>query len=166
MTRLILSALTASLALAACATPAPPTYYQPAASPQGVGFSEYRIEPGRYRVSFHGGPGAPPEVVSDFALRRAADLALAEGYDWFRVSDRFMRGDGGHPGSQISIGVGGGNFGWNGGGAVGVGTGFNVGGSAPSLISTIEVVMGKGPKPQDTEVYDARGVAQSIGPHA
>jgi hypothetical protein len=165
MKRVILPAL-AALALGACETPAPPTFYQPAAGPLGIGFSEYRIEPGRYRVSFHGGPGAPPEVVSDLALRRAADITLAEGYEWFRVSDRLMRGSGGNPGSRISLGVGGGSYGWNGGGAVGVGTGFNVGGSAPALTSTIEVLMGRGPKPQDVEVYDARGVAQSIGPHA
>ncbi len=74
-------------ALAACGTT--PTVYGPAASAQGVGFSEYRIEPGRYRITFRGGPGAPVEQVSDYALLRAADLAIAEGYDWFRVADRY-----------------------------------------------------------------------------
>lgn len=34
--------------------------YGPAYGPRGAGFSEYRIEPGRYRVTFQGGPGAPP----------------------------------------------------------------------------------------------------------
>ena len=36
--------------LAACATA--PTVYGPASGPQTVGFSEYRIAPGRYRVTY------------------------------------------------------------------------------------------------------------------
>ena len=43
---------------------AQPTLYQAAAGPQAVGYSEYRIEPGRYRITFRGGPGAPPEQVA------------------------------------------------------------------------------------------------------
>ena len=58
MTRLILIAA-AALSLSACA--AAPTLYQPAQGPQSVGYREYRIEPGRYRITFQGGPGAPPE---------------------------------------------------------------------------------------------------------
>src|SRR4051812_39817541 len=88
MKRLILPAL-AALTLSACATE--PTTYQPAAGRSGVGFSEMRIEPGRYRVTFQGGPGAPPAQVEDYALLHAADLAVAEGYDWFRVTDRATR---------------------------------------------------------------------------
>ena len=57
-------------ALGACATA--PTVYGPAPRAQGVGFSEMRIEPGRYRVTFRGGPGAPIAQVSDYALLRAA----------------------------------------------------------------------------------------------
>ena len=64
-------------ALGACATA--PTVYGPATRAQGVGFSEMRIEPGRYRVTFRGGPGAPIAQVSDYALLRAADLTLADG---------------------------------------------------------------------------------------
>ena len=75
-----------ALGLAACATP---TTYGPQADARGVGFSDYRIETGRYRVTFQGGPGAPPEQVHDFALRRAAEIVARDGYDWFRVVDRF-----------------------------------------------------------------------------
>ena len=78
MKRLFLAAA-ASLALSACATA--PTLYQASNGPQAVGYSEYRIEPGRYRITFRGGPGAPAQQVADYALLRAADLALAEGYD-------------------------------------------------------------------------------------
>ena len=154
----------AALALTACATPQP-TLYQPAAGPQAVGYSEYRIEPGRYRITFRGGPGAPPEQVLDYSLLRAADLALADGYDWFRVSERFLSGPGPNRGPRVSVGVGGGNFGWRSGVAGSVGTSFNLGGG-PQIASTLEVVMGKGPRPPGGDVYDARGVRSSIGRRA
>ncbi|RAK61578.1 hypothetical protein DJ021_18120 [Phenylobacterium hankyongense] len=161
--RLILPVL-AALALSACASA--PTRYQPAAGPQAVGYSEYRIEPGRYRITFRGGPGAGIEQVSDYALLRAADLAIAEGYDWFRVSDRFVRQAGPDNGPRLGLGVGGGSGSFNrhGGSAVGLGLGtsFNLGGG-PSLAATLEVMMGRGPKPPGADVYDARGVRRGIG---
>ena len=73
MKRLIIPCL-AALALSACATA--PTNFQPSTRPGGVGFSEMRIEPGRYRVIFQGGPGAPPAQVQDFARRHWTDGAL------------------------------------------------------------------------------------------
>src|SRR3954447_20890455 len=107
MKRLILAA-SAALVLSACVTA--PTVYQPSAGPQAVGYSEYRIEPGRYRITFRGGPGAPPQQAPDCALLRAADRAIADGYDWFRVADRFLEG---RPDTspRMSIGIGGASFG-------------------------------------------------------
>src|SRR5438128_9348906 len=96
----LLAAAALSLAVAACTTP---THFQPAASASGVGFSELRIEPGRYRVTFQGGPGAPEVQVQDYALLRAADLALSGGYDWFRVVDRSIRQTG-YGGASIGLG--------------------------------------------------------------
>ena len=163
MKRLALSAL-AALSLAACATP---TVYQPAAGPNAVGYSEYRIEPGRYRVTFRGGDNASPEQVMDLALLRAADLALADGYDWFRVSDRFVSvADGGRGGPRISLGVGGANFGRHSAVGVGVGTGFNLGGGGYGggvAVATLEVLMGRGAKPPGLDVYDAHAVRGSLG---
>ena len=165
MKRLVLSAL-AALSLAACATQ--PTVYQPAAGPNAIGYSEYRIEPGRYRITFQGGSGAPAEQVMDLALLRAADLALADGYDWFRVSDRFMQATGGgSSGPRISLGVGGADFGRRSAVGVGVGTGFNLGGGGGygggAAAATIEVFMGRGPKPDGVDVYDARAVRSTLG---
>ncbi len=159
MKRLVLSAA-AALTLAACATP---TVYGPAAGPTAVGYSEYRIEPGRYRVTFRGGGGAPPEQVMDYALRRAADLTLAQGYDWFRVSDRYVRGVGGGYGPTVDLGVGGMSFGHHSAVGGSVGTGFDLGGG-PELQASIEVLMGHGPLPPGLDVYDARAVAGSLGP--
>lgn len=158
MNRLIVTTL-AALSLAACATA--PTLYQPAAGPQAVGYSDYRIEPGRYRITFRGGPGAPPEQVTDYALLRAADIALAEGYDWFRVSDRFLQGQPDR-GPRLGVGVGGGDYGYRSGVSLGVGTTFNLGGG-PSVASTIEVMMGRGERPRGDDVYDARALRRSLG---
>lgn len=175
MKRTILASL-AALALSACATA--PTVYQPSGGPTAVGYSEYRIEPGRYRITFRGGPGAPAGYVNDLALRRAADLATTEGYDWFRVSDRFMEGQPDR-GPRMSVGIGGGNGGYGGGYGryggyggygrrsgvsvgVGVGTSFNLGGG-PAVTATLEVLMGKGPKPPGADVYDAREIQRAAG---
>ena len=157
MKHLILPAACA-LALTACATA--PTVFQPAGPRGVVGFSEMRIEPGRYRVTFQGGPGAPPAQVQDYALLRAADLAVAQGYDWFRVIERTTRQNG-YSGSSLSVGVGGMSFGRHSATGVGVGTGIPLGGGA-ALTTTLEVLMGKGQKPGDGDVYDARGVQRSI----
>jgi hypothetical protein len=150
----------AVLSLAACATA--PTLYGPAAAPGAVGYSEYRIEPGRFRVTFRGGPGAPLEQVADYALLRAAELTLAEGYDWFRIADRYVRRADSGRGSRLTLGTGTGNYGRHGGVGVGLGTSFDLGGG-PSVVQTLEIVMGKGPAPREGSVYDAREVQRNLG---
>ena len=159
MQRLFLAAAAASLALSACATA--PTLYQASNGPQAVGYSEYRIEPGRYRITFRGGPGAPAQQVADYALLRAADLAVAEGYDWFQVADRFSEG---RPdtGPRIGVGLGGGDFGLRSGVSLGLGTSFNLGGG-PAIASTLEVVMGRGERPRGADSYDARALRRTLG---
>jgi hypothetical protein len=159
MKRLVLSAL-AALAVSACATA--PTVYQPASGPTAIGYSEYRIEPGRYRVTFRGGPGASAEQVTDFAIVRAAELALADGYDWFRISDRLVSQVAPNNGPQVSLGFGGMSYGHHSATGVGVGTGFDLGGGA-ALAATLEVFMGRGPKPEGVDVYDARAVRRTLG---
>jgi len=160
--RRVLFAVAAALSLAACATT--PTRYQPAAGPSAVGYSELRIEPGRYRITFQGGPGAPPAQVQDYALLRAADLALAQGYDWFEVTGQTML-ETGFSGSSVSFGVGGATFGRRSATSVGVSSGVPLSGGV-SLAASIEVLMGRGPRPPGPEVYDARSVRGSIGPRA
>lgn len=159
-----LVAACAALALAACATP---TYYQPANPAAGraaVGFSEYRIEPGRYRVTFQGGGGAPENQVVDYALLRAAEVTLRDGYDWFRVVDRYTAASGGGGGGpRVSLGTGSSSYGRSSAVGVGVGTSFALGGGQ-ALAHTLEIVMGRGAKPTDADVYEARGVAASLAP--
>jgi hypothetical protein len=163
MTRILIAAA-ASLSLAACATP---TVYAPSTgAPTSVGFSDYRIETGRYRVTYTGGGGAPMAQVADYALLRAAEVALRDGYDWFRVVDRQDRtigaGAGGRPRVSVGVGSGGGGWGRRSGVSVGLGTSFDLSGG-PAYSRTLEVMAGKGAVPKDRDVYDARDIVRVIG---
>ena len=156
-----LSAASASaLALTACASLAP---YGPQMGPRGQGYAEQQIETNRYRVSYDGVGAAGP--VADRALYRAAQLTTERGYDWFEVTQRWIDGRPDSAGGvqpNVSIGAGGGRYGgWSTSG-VGVGVGLNL--SGPSATSTtLEIVMGRGQKPERAEAYSARGVIESIG---
>ncbi len=162
MKRLLIP-IAASLALAACQTP---TVYQAAGpSRASVGFTETRIEPGRYRVTFRGGGGAPMEQVNDYALLRAAELTLRDGYDWFRVVGRYEESSGYGGGPQVSVGTGTSSWGHHSSVGFGVGTSFDLSGG-PALTQSLEVVMGKGEKPPAPDAYDASAVVRSIAPRA
>lgn len=165
MKPLIALAISAAL-LSACATAAP-TVYGPQTAPRGAGYTEYRLESGRYRVTFQGNPGAPVNQVSDYALLRSAELALRDGYDWFRVADRMTQQTGSNSGSTLSIGGGSSSYdyGRHGHGSsvgLGLGTSFNLG-PGPAVSSSMEVVFGKGQPPRDADVYDARAIVRTVG---
>lgn len=147
-----------ALLLGACAT-AVGTAYGPAGS-KGYGYSETRIEADRYRITFAGDGATPAAVVEDYALLRAAELAVDNGYDWFRVIGRSIdeREKGG---LGIGAGVGGG------GSNVGVGVGGNLGtvGARKFYTARLEALFGKGDKPEGeagADVYDARSVIETI----
>lgn len=83
----LVAILAISAGLTACATPTP---YQPAVrtgATQG-GFSEVRVEPNRFRVTFTGNSLTSRETVEGYLLFRAAELTVQNGYDWFQVVDR------------------------------------------------------------------------------
>jgi hypothetical protein len=169
MFRPLAAAAVAALTVAACATP---TVYAPVSpTSHGVGFSEYKIENNRYRVTFQGGEGAPEQQVNDYVFLRAAEITLRDGYDWFQVIDRYGERSGSpySSGPRVSIGVGGGNYGYHSGVGVGVGTSFPIGGatnSGAAFSRTIEIVEGRNPRPANPDVYDARQVAASLAPNA
>lgn len=73
--------------LGACATATP---YQPNIRGQATsgGFSEVRLEADRFRVNFAGNSLTSRETVEGYLLYRAAELTVAQGYDWFAVVDR------------------------------------------------------------------------------
>jgi len=154
----VIAAALLCLGLAACETP---TLYQAAARPDAVGYSELRIEPGRYRVTFQGGDGAPAQQVEDYAMRRAAEITLRDSYDWFQIVDRSGEARPPHSSSAISIGGGGADFGRGGGVGVGLGAAFPLSGG-PRITRSVEIFCGKGPHPPGPYVYDARGVLASL----
>ncbi|MEM8772375.1 MAG: hypothetical protein AAGD92_12055 [Pseudomonadota bacterium] len=149
----------AALFLAACAATGPAEYG--AANEKGFGYAEQRIEAGRYRITYRGSGGMPPELVEDYALRRAAELAVADGYDWFRVADRSLSGEE-RGGVSLGAGVGGGNVGRRSGVGVGVGGNFGRVGAQDFFTARLEVLMGVGERPDSGEVYDARSVLDNL----
>lgn len=155
------AAAVAGLLLTACAS-APTVYRARAGAPNDVGYSEYRLEAGRYRVTFQGGPSAKEAQVADYALLRAAELALRDGYDWFRIADRSTTVSGSGNGPRVSVGGGSASFGRRTAVGVGLGTSFNLG-PGPAFARSIEVVFGKGATPRDVDAYDAREIVKVVG---
>lgn len=151
----------ACLVLAGCVTP---TVYAPASGPNAVGFSEMRLQSDRFRVTYKGGGGAPAAQVEDYALLHAADLAVANGYDWFRVERRDLF-QSGYEGSSASIGIGGASFGRHSAVGVSTSTGVPLNGG-PQLTAVLEVTLGKGVRPDSADAYDARDIQRTIGPRA
>jgi hypothetical protein len=153
MKRLLLSAL-AALALGACATA--PTAYGPAASADAMGYRSTRIETDRYRVAFRGNPDLKGPQVEDLALRRAAEITVADGYQWFRVVDRHTEQIGGRRNGGTSVGVGGSSGSY--GSGVGLGLSFDLTPDSRRYETSLEILLGKGAKPGDGDAYDAQSV--------
>ncbi|KAK0351560.1 hypothetical protein LTR94_024463 [Friedmanniomyces endolithicus] len=155
----ILGISTCILALGGCASLAP---YGPQQARGGQGYSDQKIESNRFRVTYDG-VGAPG-AVADFALVRAADLTTEQGFDWFEITQSWTDGRPGGAGGvrpNVSIGAGSGRYGGYSASGVGVGLGLNFSGPSPTSTS-IEVVMGRGAKPDRPNAYDARQVQSSI----
>lgn len=145
----------AFLALAACA--GAPTVYGPAPASGEMGYREQRLENERYRVSFRANADLKPPQVEDLALRRAAEITLAQGYQWFHVVTRATDLAGGRnspSGPTVGIGGSAGSY----GSAVGVGLGFNFGSDTRQYETTMEILLGRGTKPADPNAYDAQQV--------
>ena len=64
------------------------TQYQAAEKRGGQGYTETQLGKDRYRITFTGNSVTDKETVSDYALLRAAELTLQEGYDWFHLVAR------------------------------------------------------------------------------
>lgn len=58
-----------------------------AANGSGYGYSETKISDDRYRVQYKA-RGDDSQPARDYAMLRAAELTLLQGYDWFVVVDR------------------------------------------------------------------------------
>jgi hypothetical protein len=168
MTRLFLLGA-AALTLAGCANS--PGWYgggDIGRRAAGPGLYETPISTDRLRIIHQAPAGLHAAQAEDAALLRAAERTVQSGYDWFVVDQRFTEAPqvtGRSDGPFVSIGGGSSRFGrgWNVSG-VGASVGFNLGGMgqrATGPISTLEIRMGRGMKPEGA--YDARDIQRTIG---
>lgn len=149
------------IGLASCST----AIYKEASSPRGFGYSEAALEEGRYRVTFR---ARDITTAYDFALLRAAEITLAKGHVWFRVTNTISdEHDDDYSRSRVSIDTGYGGHGYR-GSRWGFGMGFPLGSSYRNAVTSIDIQLGKGDKPEDGaehgKVYDAASVKATIGP--
>ena len=177
----ILAALGLAIGLAGCETATP---YQPLAKGSSVagGFTDQQIDPSHFRVTFEGNSLTDRETVETYLLYRAAELTVAQGYDWFEMVDRhtdkdkktYIDSDPFYgPGYAWGYwrpywsyyGVG---FGWRGWDPFWGGPFW----ADHTEIQTVqkfkagaEIAVGHGPKPTgDPRVFDARAVMANLGP--
>lgn len=78
----------AAAILTACATATP---YQSANLPNGktgYGFSQTQVQDNRFTVSFAGNSLTDRETVETYLLYRSAELAVENGYNYFRVAEK------------------------------------------------------------------------------
>jgi hypothetical protein len=84
----------AILMLSACATPtAPAPAYRPQATAEGAGYADEQIDATRYRVSFSGDTETTRGQVEDYLLRRAAEITVRAGYNYFEFDKRSIETD-------------------------------------------------------------------------
>lgn len=160
--------------LAACATETP---YKPAESRGEYGYTETPLGDNRYRITFIGNSSTESETVQDYALLRAAELTLAQGYDWFETADR--NEDKKVRNTTVDSGFGAtyqqsqtyyrncdllGNCDTvvTGGTFVSPGSGVTTTSSRTSYSYSLEVLMRKNPMPDNARSYDARRLASAL----
>lgn len=81
--KFFITSLMVSFLLMACASS---PVYSPA-SDNGFGYSHSQLDNNSYRVHFKM-RGDDTKQAMDYAMRRAAQLTLEKGYDWFVVNDQ------------------------------------------------------------------------------
>ena len=153
--------------LAACATG--PSAYGPVDENSRYGFQQTQIEEDRFRVSFTGKSEAE---AHDYALLRAAELTLDQGFSHFRVLDGYVEDDrrrGSNVSTSIGVGFGSGGYRRYGRGSrTNVGIGIGIHDLARALegdrvTNSIEFKMMRSGS-DEPNVYEAESVASSIQP--
>lgn len=162
-TRYAVLAALAGAALAAC-TPAQTTY-GPATgrAGQAIGFDSLRITENRWRVNFTAGQDVSTSGAERLALRRAAELTLENGHDWFEVVGRHVETTGGRSPVRVggSAGTTVGSRGYRASG-VGLGVSFSPGQEGRTLVS-LEIITRQGETPDAPNAYDARSLIAVTG---
>lgn len=88
ITTICLMILSYSL-LTGCTSQSGNRNYRPATD-DGIGYKEFAVSDTHYRVQFKA-RGNQRNNARDYALLRAAELTIAQGYDWFIVSKQTTR---------------------------------------------------------------------------
>lgn len=153
------TAIAALALVGACASSVP---YGPATSDGAKGYTVQPIENNRFRITYKDNS---EELARTRALRRAAEVTLERGDDWFQIVTGYtdtgeLAGGGG---SSVSIG---GSSGSSGRSSVGVGVGIALplgGGSSGPVEHVIEIVTAPGPKPDNPDAYAAEDVLMNLG---
>ena len=162
----------AVVVMAGCASQ--PDYRQ--AQKGGFGYTESKLSDTQFRVHFKA-KGSDKSKAMDYAMLRAAELTLLEGYDWFVVTDRETLVDketvqttptagfsqryarvtecgvltcrtSYHPTTQFETGV------------------FIGGAQQSEIESILSIELGKGTRPTSATSFDAREVRDNLKPEA
>ncbi len=134
--------------------------YAPANGPDR-GYSERQIEADRFRVRFDGGSDVSFEQLENLALRRAAELTLENGSDWFEIVSRSSDGDDDRPvrvGGSVGQTFGSRRYS---GSSVGLGIRLNPGAGNKTIY--LEILIRAYPRPDHSGAYDARDVLHRLG---
>ena len=180
-TAAVAAALILAGALAACETATP---YQPLEKGTAAsgGFTDQRLDNDHFRVTFQGNSLTSRETVETYLLYRAAELTVAQGFDWFETVDRHTERDRRTyvdpdpfygPGYAFgywrpSWSYYGAGFGWRRWGPF-WGDPFWADNVQVQTVqkfqATAEIVTGHGAKPAaDARAFDARAIIANLGP--
>lgn len=170
ITRIVLIA--ALLTLGACASS---PRYVAADSASDHGHYARKISENRYRVNYNGGRTASLQDTRDFALLRAAEITLSNGYEWFQVVDReTATTESREPRAGVGFGYERAYYSETNCGLLACSrrtrpatyTTWSVDSHARRPESrhshSLEIVMGKGKMPEDGHYYDAEQVMKAI----
>jgi len=165
-------AIATTLAVVACATPTP---YQQAQRPGGYGLEESQIERDRFRISFSGNSLTDRDTVETYLLYRAAEMTVERGYDHFwvveRATDEETRSYGMGPdysgpwrarGFFVHYRYFHPAYGWHGWHDPFWNDRHYR--EATRYEASAEIILGRGPAPDDKAAFEAREVLTNLGP--
>ncbi len=76
-----------------CCSAAPPHHSQPSFWNGQTGFSQTRLGPDKWQLEFVGNDLVSRETARKYVLKRAGEVAQAEGYQWLEVNELTLQRD-------------------------------------------------------------------------
>ena len=155
----VLPAAALTLAAALLAGCASGPVYRAAPAPGDYGYRDTQLTAQQFRVSFAGDSGVARETVENFALFRAAEVAIAHGAPRFQVTSRETAPITSHSdyGPSANVGYGWGFPYW------GTGVGYSTGGASRTRYETSLLIrIGPDVPAQAADVFDAREIKANL----